>query len=82
MTTTTTIGTTAYTIKSIDGSTCSDIDLNAHITGPRGGEKLIIGFSNGCVRVVSISRGCMPRGHKDIWGDEANRIREELIAAA
>ena len=69
------IGKTTYTIT--EGGMREDnfSDVVCYVEGPRGAVKNIICFNNGC------SRGVMPRDHKDIWGEEAKGIKDQIIAA-
>ena len=76
-----TIGRTTYTVDSF-GPSSDSLDRilgQGYITGPRGGVQNVIIFDNGVVRLVQYSRGAMPRGHRDIYGDEADAIRAALM---
>ncbi len=74
------IGKTTFTIMDGGVSPANYIDAQCYVEGPRGAIKNVIAFSNGCVRVVNYSRGAMPRGHRDIWGEEADVLRETLLS--
>ena len=74
-----TIGRTTYTVDSFGPSSVPGTAGTGYITGPRGGVQNVIVFDNGCVRLVQYSRGAMPRGHRDLWGDEADAIRAALM---
>ena len=76
------IGRTTYTITQGGASSTDYITAQVYVEGPRGGIKNIIAFTDGGVRVVSYSRGCCPRESHDIWGKEADAIREAVIAFA
>ena len=75
------IGKTSYKVTSGGTSNTDYTDAVVYVKGPRGGEKGLIAFSNGCVRIVSYTRGTLPRSTQDLWGEKADAIREQMFAS-
>lgn len=72
------IGKTSYKVTSGGTSDTDYTDAVVYVKGPKGGEKCLIAFSNGCVRIISYTRGTLPRSTQDLWGEKADAIRDQI----